>query len=243
MKTRILAWTAVLVGTVGPQVAMAQTAMPPDTAAPAVDPYNQGTAPGMQTTPVPDDRSYNYTVPEYQYGVRSKPSFIRTPGGMSVEGGGGVIGFTNSDLRDVTKVGGGYNVRLTYGTRSPIAVEAAYIGSTQAIDALGLDHNALLMSNGAEGLLRANLSTGAWQPFVAAGVAWRHYNIRSDVNTSNVKDNDNVVEIPAALGLGWRNRGFLLDARAGYRQSFSNELLGTANLSSWNGNINLGVEF
>jgi hypothetical protein len=99
------------------------------------------------------------------------------------------------------------------------------------------------MSNGAEGLLRANLSTGAWQPFVAAGVAWRHYNIRSDVNTSNVKDNDNVVEIPAALGLGWRNRGFLLDARAGYRQSFSNELLGTANLSSWNGNINLGVEF
>jgi hypothetical protein len=83
MKTRILAWTAVLVGTVGPQVAMAQTAMPPDTAAPAVDPYNQGTAPGMQTTPVPDDRSYNYTVPEYQYGVRSKPSFIRTPGATS----------------------------------------------------------------------------------------------------------------------------------------------------------------
>lgn len=240
MKTRILAWTAILVGTMGPQLASAQTAMPPDTAAPAVDPYKAG-EPVMDTTPVPDDRSYNYAIPEYR--SSSKPSFIRTPAGMSVEGGGGVTGFLDNDIRDVTKVGGGYNVRLTYGTRSLIGVEAAYVGSTQAIDALGLDNNALLMSNGAEGLARLNLMTGMWQPFVAAGVAWRHYNIRSDVNTSNVKDKDDVVEIPAALGLAFRNKGFLVDARAGYRQSFSNDLLGTANLSSWQGNINLGVEF
>ncbi len=244
MKTRILAWTAILVGTMGPQLASAEGAMPPDTTAPAVDPYKTGdpTIP-MDTTPVPDDRSYNYSVPEYQPSGSNKPSFIRTPGGMSVEGGGGVTGFLDNDIRDVTKTGGGYNVRLTYGTRSPIALEAAYVGSTQAIDALGLDRNALLMSNGAEGLARVNLATGMWQPFVAAGVAWRHYNIRSDVNTSNVKDTDDVVEIPAALGLAFRNKGFLVDARAGYRQSFSNDLLGTANLSSWQGNVNLGVEF
>jgi hypothetical protein len=29
----------------------------------------------------------------------------------------------------------------------------------------------------------------------------------------------------------------------GYRQSFSNDLLGSANLSSWNTNLNLGFEF
>jgi hypothetical protein len=244
MKTRILAWTAFALALAGPKIASAQTATPPDTNAPAMQPAPDSATPNdMSTTPVPDDRSYNYTVPNYEY-RSSRPSFVKVPGGMELEAGGGVLGFFNSDVRDVTKVGGGYNVRLGYGTRSPIGIEAAYIGSTQSMSALGMSNDALLVSNGAEGLIRINLTPNTtWQPFIAAGAAWRHYYVHANTNTSNVRDTDNTIEIPANVGLAFRAQGFVLDARAGYRQSFSNDLLGNANLSSWSGNLNLGVEF
>lgn len=250
MKTRILTWSAFVVAMVGPKLGLAQT-MPPDDKgtqmAPAAEPATEvvpgtETAPKLETT-VPDDRSYNYQVPEYQPTGRVKPSYVKTPGGMAAEAGAGAAGFFNDNLRNVTNTGANYNVRLTYGTRLPVGFEAAYIGSAQSLKGLGVDRDALLFSNGAEAVVRVNLLPGAWQPFVAAGAAWRHWAVRSDVNTSNVKDTDDTFEIPANLGLAFRARGFLMDVRGVYRGSFSNNLLGSANMSTWNAAANLGIEF
>jgi hypothetical protein len=251
MKTRILTWSAFVVAMVGPKLGLAQT-MPPDDKSTQTSPAETTpiteAVPGTETpvldpTAVPDDRSYNYQVPEYRPTGRVKPSYVKTPGGMAAQAGGGVAGFFNDNLRDVTDTGANYGARLTYGTRMPVGLEAAYIGSAQSMKGLGLDRDALLFSNGAEAMVRVNLLPGAWQPFVAAGAAWRHWAVRSDVNTSNVKDNDDTFEIPANLGVAYRARGFLVDLRAIYRGSFSNDLLGSANMSTWNAAANLGIEF
>src|SRR5688572_27116519 len=45
--------------------------------------------------------------------------------------GGGVQGFTDSDLDDTVGTGGSWDVRARFGTRSALSFEAAYIGSAQ----------------------------------------------------------------------------------------------------------------
>ena len=66
---------------------------------------------------------------------------------------------------------------MTFGSRSPIAIEAAYVGSAQGINALGLDTDALLVGQGAEGNLRLNLTTRRVQPYLFGGIGWTRYNL------------------------------------------------------------------
>src|SRR2546428_14041839 len=47
---------------------------------------------------------------------------------ISVQAGGGVLDY-RSGLSAITNAGGAWDVRAVVGARSPIAVEAAYIGS------------------------------------------------------------------------------------------------------------------
>lgn len=180
-----------------------------------------------------------------RYGMKpEKPRHLKVPGGMSVLAGGGAGGFVTDAATSLTGVSGTYNLRVIYGTRTPIAFEAAYIGSAQSIDALGLDSDALLIANGVEASARYNfLRNNQWQPFVTAGAAWKHYDIRSDANTSSILEDDDVLEIPVQAGVSWRRKGFLVDGRVGYRQAFSEDLLGDEELHNWGANVNLGIEF
>lgn len=245
MKASIIAWAALVVTAVAPRIAMADAPADPAQGPAAVEPYRADQAsPGhlqpempMMTEPMP--------LGEEEFSnVQRKPGHIKTPNGMSIIAGGGVAGFLDGDVTDLTNPAGIYNLRLTYGTREVVGIEAAYIGTAQSIDALGLDSDALLISNGVEGLVRYNVNPrGEWQPYVAAGVGWRRYDVRSDSNTSNVLEEDDVVEIPAQLGVAFRRKGFVLDTRAGYRHVFNNDLLGTQALHTWQTNVNLGFEF
>ena len=169
---------------------------------------------------------------------------LATKIGMSAEVGGGVIGFTTTGATDVWKIGPSWTARFVLGTRSYIAGEAAYIGSTQAMTTLGLSDTAHLLSNGVEGALRLNLATGSVQPYAVAGVAWRHYTIaNSSYNTSDIKDTDDVAEIPLGVGLAYRNRGFVGDLRGNYRAAFKSTLMPGTNLSAWNVGARVGFEF
>jgi hypothetical protein len=172
------------------------------------------------------------------------------PEDMSLSIGAGVTGFTDSNMRDYANVGGSWEARLTAGTRSTLAVEAAYVGSAQSIDALGLDNNAILVGNGAEGLARVNLTKSGVQPFIVAGVGWTRYDTtNADVNTSAVSSKDNVFQIPLGLGVGYRYDKFIFDARAMFRPSFDNDLVAkqtggsTTRLDSLTGMIHGGFEF
>ena len=175
---------------------------------------------------------------------------ILTTYGTSVSVGGGVVGFVDNAMRDFANVGGAWDARLVFGTRANIAVEAAYTGGAVGIDALGLDNNAALISSGAEVLGRLNFLTEEWQPYVVAGVGWRHYSIvNTDSNTSSVGDAEDLGEIPMGAGVAYRYKGLVVDARGLYRAAFNDEMIETApreekaNLHTWQGQVTAGYEF
>ena len=122
------------------------------------------------------------------------------PSVMGIEAavGGGAVGFIDSAVRNNVNTGGSWEARLTFGSRLPIAIEGAYIGSSQNIDALGLSTNSHLVGNGVEGDLRLNFTNYMVQPYIFGGAGWTHYQIYNTVtNTSDITNHDDVGTVPA----------------------------------------------
>ena len=197
---------------------------------------------------------------DYKYDEDKDKTGLMSGFGTSLQVGGGVFGFTREATRNFMDTGGSWTARLVLGTRMPLAVEAAYIGTANDISALGLDADALLLGNGAEAALRWNIVStflgsmdtgyGRIDPYVFGGIAYKHYNlINEDFNTSSINDSDDVGEVPMGGGIAWNMGGFSLDLRGEYRWSFSDNLVsGISNnnnnqLSNWNASARLGVEF
>ena len=174
---------------------------------------------------------------------------LYTSFGMSLSVGGGVTDFVDDSAEDVTDVGGAWDARLAIGTRSIIGIEAAYVGTAQDMDALGLDDDAVLVSNGVEGLARLNLGNYFLQPYVVGGVGWSRYEIvNEDFNTSAIDSSDDIVTVPLGAGLDAKlGGGFLLDGRFTYRTAFNDDMFDAmsdgADLDNWNVSARLGYEF
>jgi len=173
-----------------------------------------------------------------------------TPFGMGLTVGGGVVGFTNSNMRDNLHTGGGWEARATFGTKTPLVLEAAYVGTANRLDTFGVDDNAALVSNGAEANLRLNLTTTAIKPYLVAGAGWKHYAVsNTDVNTSSLEDSDNVLEVPLGVGIGYSFNGFIADVRGTYRPAFDDDLIRSdignddTGLDTWKVGANIGFEF
>lgn len=183
-----------------------------------------------------------------QTGVRSRISnFLRQPG-FAITAGGGLVGFSKKEARNVTSTGGTYTARLGIGTRTPLAVEVAYLGSAQDIDALGLDTRSALIGNGVEGALRINFLTGVWRPFIWGGAGWTHYTIARDrVNTSAIKESDDIAEFPLGAGIAFSFGKFLMEARGAYRFTSGSDMFDalptSPNLNNWDATLHAGVEF
>jgi outer membrane protein OmpA-like peptidoglycan-associated protein len=172
------------------------------------------------------------------------------PLALSLSVGGGVTTFADEQMRDVAGLAGSWEARLTLGTRQWISVEAAYMGSAQEVDSLGLDTTAVLVSNGFGAALRLNLFTDRYQPYLLAGAAYRQYDVmNSDFNTSSVADEDEVLETPLGVGFNYRYARLILDARAVYRRVFDNDLIqpfegqDAPALHTWSANLMAGFEF
>jgi opacity protein-like surface antigen len=250
---------ALLLAIATPAAVFAQPLPDPEAPAPT-DPDNETPDPFRPTDPPRPEpvaeptfemkaQTYRTTTTE------SESPFARF--GFAISAGGGVSGFTDNTARSATQDGGGWDVRATFGTRSPLAAEVSYIGSAQAIDALGLDDDAVLLGNGVQANVRVNLATDAnVQPFLFAGAAWRRYQLSNvDSNTSDISDDDDVLEIPVGAGVAFRYRGFLLDARGEYRRTTEEDLMPSltqdgpfandsqAELHRWGVNANIGYEF
>jgi len=175
--------------------------------------------------------------------------------GFAMTIGGGVAGFTDSTIRDSTGDGGNWDVRAMIGTRQFVGVEGSYLGSAQSIDAIGLDTDATLVGNGLQANLRLNATKDTdIQPFLYGGVAWRRYDLTGeDFNVSDVADSDDVLELPIGVGVAFKYRGLLLDARGEYRAAFYEDMIPTfaelddpndaAAMHRYSINANIGYEF
>jgi hypothetical protein len=220
------------------------------------DPYEPG-APDEPETEVPDT---DVDDPEVYAPVTVAPTMeaeedqgMLADLGLGMWIGGGVNLFTDEDMRDFAGTGGNWNARLAIGTRQNIGLEAAYIGSAQSIDALGLDDDAILLGNGVEGALRLNfLAQESFQPFALAGLGWRRYTIEnSDFNTSDVRDEDDIMEVPLGVGAAFKFAGLSLDARTMVRLATDNDLVISPtgdddeqpDLHTWSAQVDLGWEF
>jgi hypothetical protein len=231
-----------------PAVAVAEPALPAAPAEPLSVPPPPAPIPVAPAPPPPVIVTPTVVTPPPEEPTRP-PSRI----GVAAMVGGGVTGFVDEEVRNFTDPGGSWDARLTVGTQSPLALEAAYIGSAQNIDALGLDSDALLLGQGAEGTARLNLGRFAVQPYLFGGVGWMHYQLeRTPSNTSSIRESDDVLNVPFGAGIGFRiARGVLLDLRATGRAAFDDDLMDVpyantgkeARLHSWNAAGRLGVEF
>lgn len=201
---------------------------PPPTETPTAEPVEQMPPPPPE--PIIQDPEPT-TTPTYTPPPATTPVYTSTEDtleryGVSVSLGGGVSGFTSETMRDTTHDGGAWGVNVAIGTRSPLAIEAAYIGSAQSIDALGLESDAVLLGNGLQAGVRVNLLDSNLQPFGFAGIAWRRYSLADEgINTSDVADDDDVLEIPVGVGIAWKYRGFLLDARGEFRLASQEDMV------------------
>ena len=171
-----------------------------------------------------------------------KPAFIRSWVGLSFLGGGGAGRFFDDEAAGMTSAAGAWTARFTVGTRHHLAGEAAYLGSAQKINALGLDSGAALVSHGAETALRLNILTGVFQPYLSAGIGWRHFSVRSDFNTSSVQSETDIGHVPLATGIALRAGGFIVDGRVCFRPTYGTFRPGT-NLSTWDVTGNMGFEW
>jgi hypothetical protein len=213
---------------------------PPTTTTPPPAPQP---APMAEPTPMP--------APDVDV-VVSEPElpWYETMGiGLSI--GGGVDDFVGDGFTDATGIGGGWNVRATFGTRSLFALEGSYIGSAQDIETFGAADDATLYGNGLQAAGRLNiLPQESVQPFLYAGVAWRHYDI-SDTLTADVDDSDDVFEVPVGLGLAGYVAGLMADVRAEYRGAWGADLVPSidddgaiiSEMDRWGITGSLGAEF
>jgi len=164
--------------------------------------------------------------------------------------GGGFEDFTNDSLRGMTGGAGTWNARAIAGTRQFIGVEAAYVGAARGVDALGVQSNAVLVSNGVEGALRLNIpvvmrSRQLLEPFGFVGVGWSRYQVtNTNVNTSSLATNDDIMSLPMGGGLEYAIGRFMADARFTYRATYYNDLMRTGgNLNNWGVSTQVGVSF
>ena len=145
--------------------------------------------------------------------------------------GAGVATFTDDGQRSFTGTAGTWDARVAFGFHFPITLEAAYIGSAQSLDRLGLSDDAVLLSNGAEAVARVNLLPGPITPYLHAGAAWRRYTIEnSDRNLSDLIAQDDVLEVPFGLGADLNVGPLVIDGRVTYRAAFDDDLVQTGDI-------------
>jgi peptidoglycan-associated lipoprotein len=177
--------------------------------------------------------------------------------GWALMAGGGYQDFTSTEMRAVTSGGGAWDARFIAGTNSVIAFEAAYVGASRQMSALGDTgaNNPLLVANGLEGTLRLNapIRRGAslFEPYVYGGIGYAHYGITNyNSNTqvlSSFTSNDDVTTVPVGGGFAFAYKAFIADARAGWTGTYNQDLLisgaSSNTLNHWNVGGEVGLRF
>lgn len=179
--------------------------------------------------------------------------------GLQLSLGGGVTQFTNRTLRDTTSpLGGLWDLRAVMGTRVPIGIEVAYLGSAAQIHSLFSQPTAVIVGTTIESDLRLNiLPSQVLDPYVFAGIGWTRYNVDDQaftLGTTGIRTQDDMMEVPAGAGVAFRWDGLVADARGTFHATDGSELVLAENsrnattgqfapMHSWDATLSVGYEF
>jgi len=179
-------------------------------------------------------------------------AFMHSRIGIEAAIGAGVTGFFARRARAFANPGGSWEIRVTLGSRLPLAFEGAYVGSRQTIGMLGLERNGFMLGNGGEGNLRFNVSRGPIQPYLFLDAGWTRYQLRNtQLRTADGQTSDDVLQVPFGAGVSWRAHHAFADVRGTGRLMYNDSLLdrvagpptGAGALSTWSFVGRLGWEF
>jgi hypothetical protein len=191
----------------------------------------------------------------YSYGWHD--SSLKSDFGISATAGGGVSGFTDKTMRDTVSqtAMGLWDLKLTFGSHTPLAIDVGYTGTAADINALTGGQSATLVGTTVEGALRYNiLPHFAWNPYVFAGAGWQRYDITGAnfrLSDSGMNSNDNSVVFPMGAGLQFRDKsGIVVDLRGTFRANTNYGLVlentsstNYAPMHTWQASGALGYEF
>lgn len=219
--------------------------------APSATPVTPVASTGYASLDDIDALSYDWNDPRVASGI-----------GISTSLGGGVAGFQDKTLRNATSdVGGLWDLRVTLGTRLPIALDVSYVGTATGLRGLAGRRSGNLIGTTVEGAARWNmLPHAAFTPYVFGGAGWTRYDVTQNnvsLSDAGMNPSDNLIEIPAGLGVSWRAYGLTADVRGTYRYTMDQNLIlknptGTvtstnsddfAPMHSWEASAAIGYEF
>jgi hypothetical protein len=164
-----------------------------------------------------DDRPNPYGYEWHETGMTSEI-------GVSTILGGGISGFTDSAMRDVmsSSVQGLWDLRVTLGSHTPVAVDIGYVGTAGTINGQFNNVSQTLLGTTLEAALRYNiLPHYAWNPYLFVGVGWQRYNVSgSDLSLADngMRSSDDSVVYPMGGGIVWRDTsGLVADLHGTFR--------------------------
>jgi len=173
--------------------------------------------------------------------------------GMGITAGAGVTDFWYNRARSFTDAGVTWDARLTIGTRLPVGLDLAYVGSSQNINLAGFSTDAYLLGQGVEAALRLQYPRGWVRPYAFGGVGWRQLSIkRQNVFGTGFNDYDNQGTVPFGVGVAvGQVNGIMFDLHGTGRVMFDDDLLRNvlqgqgdhAATNNWDVTARIGGEF
>jgi hypothetical protein len=221
------------------------TTPPPPQSGSAVD--EQPPAEALPPCPAPEQAPPPAPPPAAEAPV-AHHNRIFAPQDIGASTGAGPSNYFGTALNSTIDTGAAWNARLTFGTHSIIAMEAAYIGSSNNIDMQNGQTHGRLAAHGVDTDLRLQLPMTV-QPYIFGGVGYNHMETVQNGQTSfagPLNQTDDQVTVPAGVGLsGYVGRHVSLDARGTYRFIPTNDItiMSTRNLHQWMAQANIGYVF
>jgi hypothetical protein len=177
--------------------------------------------------------------------VERKPNIVFAPQTVSLTTGAGPADYFGTAMNTAggTFVGAGWDARVTFGTRSIMALEAGYIGSSNKFNGGGR-----VDSNGFDGTFRLQLPYRV-QPYAFTGIGYNRMATASEGNvlmTQQLNQTDNQLSVPAGAGLtAYVTRHVILDLRGTYRLLPGNDItvFSDSALHQWMAQGRIGYAF
>lgn len=177
--------------------------------------------------------------------------------GISTILGGGLTGFTDKTMRNTmsSDVGGLWDLRVTLGSHTPLAIDVGYIGTAASIDALSRTQSGTLVGTTFEAAARWNIRPrAALNPYVFAGMGWQRYDISGGSfkqSDTGMNDSDNSIVFPMGAGVSYRDpTGLVADLKGTFRANTGAglvlESLNSTNhaaMHTWEASAAVGYEF